>query len=104
MSPSGLHSTRLEVDRVISTFSFVLASSRAHRIPIEGESIGRWVKERRNATSDLVMSDGTRFHSNTPVSELIKHVTPAIEANDVASTPLVVETTDGAIVTKQADP
>ena len=51
-----------------------------------------------------VTSDGTRFRSNIPVSELIKHVPRAIEAGDVASTPLVMETTDKVIVTKRADP
>ena len=47
-----------------------------------------------------VASDGTRFHLNIPVSELIKHVTRAIEASDVASTPPVVKTVNGATVTK----
>ena len=36
MSLSGLRPTCIEADRVISTFSFDPASSRAHRIPIEG--------------------------------------------------------------------
>ena len=54
--------------------------------------------------ADPVTSDRTKFYSNISVSELIKHVTRAIEASDVASTPLVVETTDGATVTKQANP
>ena len=49
---------------------------------------------------DLVTSNDTEFHLNIPVSELIKHVTRAVEASDVASTPLVVKTTDGATVTK----
>ena len=50
--------------------------------------------------ADPVTSDRTGFHSNIPVSKLIKHVTRAIEASDVASTPPVAKTTDGAIVTK----
>ena len=50
--------------------------------------------------TDPVMSDRTEFRSNIPVSELIKHVTRAIEASDVASTPPVKETADGATVTK----
>ena len=49
-------------------------------------------------------NDGTGFHLNIPISELIKHVTRAIKASDVASTPLVALTADGATVTKQADP
>ena len=49
---------------------------------------------------DPVTSDGTRFHSNIPVTELIEHITRAIEASDVASTPPVAETADGATVTK----
>ena len=51
-----------------------------------------------------IMSDGTGFCLNIPVSELIKHVTRAIEASDVASTPPVAKTVDGVTVTKQADP
>ena len=54
--------------------------------------------------ADPIASNGTGFHSNTPVSELIKRVTRAIEASDVTSTPLVVKTMDGATVTKRADP
>ena len=54
--------------------------------------------------ADPVMSDGTGFHSNIPVSELIKRVTRAIEASDVALTPLVTKTMDGATVTKRAGP
>ena len=54
--------------------------------------------------ADPVTSDGTRFHSNIPVRELIKRVTRAIEASDVASTPPVAKTMDGATVTKRADP
>ena len=53
---------------------------------------------------DPITSDGTRFRSNIPISELIKHVTRAIEASDVASTPLVVKTTDGVTVTKTSQP
>ena len=53
MSLSGLRPTRIDADRVISTFLFDLAASRAHRIPIEGESVGRRVKEQRNATRGL---------------------------------------------------
>ena len=54
--------------------------------------------------ADPVMSDGTRFCSNIPVSELIKRVTRAIEASDVTSTPPVAKTADEATVTKQANP
>ena len=49
---------------------------------------------------DLVTSDGTGFRSNIPVSELIERITRAIEASDVASTPLVAKTMDGATVQK----
>ena len=41
-----------------------------------------------------VISDGTRFHLNMPVSELTEHDTQAIKASVVSSTPLVVETED----------
>ena len=53
---------------------------------------------------DPVTSDETRFYSNIPISKLIKRVTRAIEASDVASTPLVVKIADGAIVTKMSRP
>ena len=50
--------------------------------------------------ADLVTSDKTGFRSNIHISELIKHVTRAVEASDVASAPPVAETMDGATVTK----
>ena len=43
---------------------------------------------------DLVISDGTRFCLNMPVSELTKHVTRAIEASDFSLAPPIVKTTD----------
>ena len=54
--------------------------------------------------ADLVTSDRTRFRSNMPVSELTEHVTRAIEASNVSSTPLVAETTDRATITKMSRP
>ena len=39
-----------------------------------------------------------------PVSELTEHVTRAIEASDVSSTPPVVEIVDGAMITKTSRP
>ena len=50
--------------------------------------------------TDPIMSDGTGFRSNIPISELIKRVTRTIEASDVTSTPPVAKTVDGAIDTK----
>ena len=47
-----------------------------------------------------IMNDGPGFHSNMPVSKLTEHVTSAIEASDVSSTPSVVETTNEAMITK----
>ena len=44
--------------------------------------------------ADPVTNDGPGFRSNVPVSELTERVTRAIEASDVSSAPLVVETTD----------
>ena len=41
---------------------------------------------------DPVTNDGPRFHLDMPISELTKHVTRAIKASDISSTPLVVET------------
>ena len=52
--------------------------------------------------ADPVTSDGTGFCSNIPISELIKCITRAIEASDVASTPPVAKTTNGATVTKMS--
>ena len=53
---------------------------------------------------DPVIGDGTGFHLNVPISELTEHVTRAIEASDVSSTPLVVETADGMTITKMIQP
>ena len=52
----------------------------------------------------LSQSNGIGFRSNIPVSELIKHVAQAIEASNVASTPPVAKTVDGATVTKMSRP
>ena len=46
--------------------------------------------------TDPITSNGTRFLSNMPVSELTECVTQGIEASDVSSTPSVVKTMDGA--------
>ena len=40
-------------------------------------------------------NDGSGFHTNIPVSELIERDTRAIEASVVSSAPLVAETEDG---------
>ena len=50
--------------------------------------------------ADPVSNDGPRFHSDKPISELIKRVTRAIEASDVSLTPLVAETAGGATITE----
>ena len=47
-----------------------------------------------------VMNDGPGFHSDMLISELTEHVTQAIEASDVSSTPLVAKTTDRVTITK----
>ena len=44
--------------------------------------------------ADLVTNDGLGFYLDMPVSELTERVTRTIEASDVSSTPLVVETVD----------
>ena len=51
-----------------------------------------------------VMNDGPRFLSNVPVSELTEHVTRAIKASNVSSTPPVAETADGVTITKTSRP
>ena len=53
---------------------------------------------------DPVMKDGPGFHSDMPVSKLPEHITRAIEASDVSSTPPVAETTDGVTITKTRRP
>ena len=45
--------------------------------------------------ADPVMNDGPRFHSNMPDRELNEHVTQAIEASDISSTPPAAEIVDG---------
>ena len=50
--------------------------------------------------ADPIMNDEPEFHSNIPISELTERVTRAIEANEINSIPLVVETVDGATVAK----
>ena len=52
--------------------------------------------------ADPIMTDGPGFHSDMPVSELTEHITRAIEASNVSSTPLVAETVDG--VTHETQP
>ena len=54
--------------------------------------------------ADPDTNDRPRFHSNKPFSELTEHVTRAIKASDVSSTPLVVETMDGVMITKMSQP
>ena len=54
--------------------------------------------------ADPVTNDGSGFHSNRPISELTEHVTQAIKASDVSSTPPVTETTDGVMITKMSQP
>ena len=49
-------------------------------------------------------NDGSRFHTNIPVRELIEHNTQAIKASVVNSTPLVTETKDGVAHENTADP
>jgi len=48
--------------------------------------------------ADPVMNDEPGFHSNMPDSELTEHVTRAIEASHVSSTPPVTKTTDRAMI------
>jgi len=78
MSLSGLRPTHIEADRVISTFQFNLASSRAHRIPLRGNLLEGGLRSNgmpHEGFADPVASDGTGFRSNMPVSKLTRHVT-----------------------------
>ena len=56
----------------------------------------------REGFADPVTNDGIGFLSNMPISELTECVTRAIKASDINSTPPVVETTDGATITKMS--
>ena len=49
-------------------------------------------------------NDGSRLHTNIPVSELIERDTQAIEASVVNSDPLIMETEDGVARENTADP
>jgi len=44
---------------------------------------------------DPITNDGPGFHSDVLVIKLTEHVTRAIEASDVSSTPPIAETADG---------
>ena len=52
--------------------------------------------------ADPVTSDETEFRLNMPISELTERVTQPIKASNVNSIPPVVETTDGATVSKMS--
>ena len=54
--------------------------------------------------ADPIMNDGSGFHSNMPISELTRHVTQAIDASDITSTPPVAETMDWVTITKTSRP
>ena len=54
--------------------------------------------------ADPIMNNRPGFHLDMPVSELTKRDTQAIEVSDVSSTPPVVETTDGVMITKTSRP
>ena len=54
--------------------------------------------------ADSITKEGPRFHSNMPISKLAKHVTRAIKASDVSSTPPIAETVDGVTITKMSRP
>ena len=51
-----------------------------------------------------IMNYGPGFHSNLPDSELTEHVTRAIEASEVSSTPPIMETVDGVMHKTQSTP
>ena len=49
-------------------------------------------------------NDGSGFHMNIPVSELIERNTQAIEASVVNSAPPITETEDGVVRENTIDP
>ena len=56
------------------------------------------------ALPTLSANDGSGFHTNIPVSELIERDTRAIEASVVNSAPLVAETEDGVARENMIEP
>jgi len=56
------------------------------------------------ALPTLSVNDGSGFHMNIPISELIEHDTRAIKASVINSAPPVVETEDGVAHENTADP
>ena len=56
------------------------------------------------ALPTLSTNDGSGFHTNIPVSELIERDTRAIEASVINSAPPAVETEDGVARENTADP
>ena len=49
-------------------------------------------------------NDGSGFHKNIPVSELIERNTRAVEASVINSAPLAAKTEDGVARENTADP
>ena len=56
------------------------------------------------ALPTLSANDGSGFHMNIPISELIERDTRAIEASVVNSAPLVAKTKDGVARENMTDP
>ena len=54
--------------------------------------------------ADPITSNRIGFRSNMPANELTEHITQAIEASGINSTPPVAKTMDGATVTKTSQP
>ena len=101
MSPSGLHPTHLEANRVISTFSFdpdlepcphnLHRGRPAGHLSQSPERLGhlpggglRSSGMPHEGYADRIMNDGPEFHSDMPVSELVEHDTRAIKAVSLA--------------------
>ena len=56
------------------------------------------------ALPTLSANDGSGFHMNIPISELVEHDPRAIKASVVNSAPSVAETEDGVARENTADP
>ena len=121
MSPSGLCLACSEAYRAISTFSFDPNLEPSPQNLLRGEAAGhlsRSLERHRHLLggelrssgmphegyADPITNDGPRFHSNMLDSELTEHVTRAIEASDVSSTPPVAKTMDRATTTTTSQP
>ena len=110
MSPSGLTRPHSEADRDMSFDSNPepnpqnLHRGEANGPPEPNERLGHLPGGGLRALPTPSANDGSGFHTNTPISELIERDIRAIKASAVSSAPLIAETEDGVTHENRADP